>query len=91
MWMILGVAADQVADVDRAVERHAIQRRGRDAAARALMRDDAGGEVHLRQHPAAEDVARRIGVRRHRQRAHRRLAALLAPLFAQLLVPRRCT
>ena len=33
----------------------------------------AGGDVHLRQQPAAEDVAGRVGVGRHGQRPHRGL------------------
>jgi hypothetical protein len=42
-------------------------------ATRPLARANAaraGGDVHLRQEPAAEDVPRRVGVGRHRQRAH---------------------
>ena len=37
----------------------------RRAAARALAGTDAGGDIHLRQYPAAEDIPRRVGVGRH--------------------------
>ena len=37
--------------------------------------EDAAGDVHLAEHPAAEDIAVLIGVGRHRQRADGKLAA----------------
>jgi uncharacterized protein YdiU (UPF0061 family) len=70
-----GVAAHHVADVDRLVEAHGVHRDGRDAAVGRLGRGDAAGDVHLCQHPATEDVAGRVGVRRHRQRAQHQFAA----------------
>ena len=84
-----GMAADQIADIDRQVERQAVERDRGDPALRALRRHDAGGEVHLRQDPAAEDVAARVGVGRHGEGAHRRLAPLDAPPDQLHLAPSR--
>src|SRR5262249_35091446 len=44
-------------------------------------RDHSSGDVDLRHHPAAEDVAVLIGVRRHRYDAQRRFLAWKRSLF----------
>jgi len=54
---------------------HGFDRGRHDAALGALARRYAAGDVHLRQHPAAENVAMRIGVGRHGKRARGQLAA----------------
>src|SRR5439155_23455898 len=48
------------------------------AALGALGGADAAGKVHLRHHPAAEDVTRGIGVGRHGQRPQRQIAEWLS-------------
>src|SRR6266404_7518318 len=62
-----------VADVDGALELHRVDADRSAPAKRMAGGDDAGGEVHLRHQPAAEDVARRVGVARHRDRPDRGL------------------
>ena len=60
---------DQVAQVDRRDELHRLDRDGRD---RSLARREAtmpAGDVHLAQHPAAEDMAVGIDVARARHDA----------------------
>jgi len=59
--------------VDGALELHRVDADRRAPAVRMTGGDDAGGEVHLRHQPAAEDVARRVGVARHRDRSDRGL------------------
>src|SRR4051794_940974 len=82
-----GVAAHLVADIDRPVEGHAGHRDGGDAALGTLRGDAAAGEIHLGEQPAAEDIAVRIGVARHRDGAQRRLAGggrLVAPALRRV-------
>ncbi len=66
----LGVAADLVANEHRPMEGHAGDRNRRGASSGAAGRHRATGEIHLGQHPAAEDVAPLIGVGGHRDGAH---------------------
>src|SRR6478609_4481382 len=73
-----GVAADDVADVDRVEEGHAVDRGGRDAAVGDIAREDRTAEVHLRYEPAAKDVTVRIRMHRHRDRADHEFARRLA-------------
>ena len=56
---------ERVADFHRADELHGVKRDGDDAAVRPFDAGDAAGLVHARQHPAAENIAIGIGVRRH--------------------------
>ena len=65
--------ADEVADPDRFLERHAIERRGRDPAPGA-WEATMPAERSIWATPAPEDVAGRIGLGRHRERPDRRLA-----------------
>jgi len=44
---------------------------------RNVTRQGAAGDVHLGHQPAAEDVAVRVGVGRHRQDPDRRIAGRL--------------
>lgn len=74
----VGVAAEHVADIYGQVEGHGVDRHRRHPAARPLRGEDAAGDVHLGQQPAAEDVAAGVGVRRHRQRADLQFAPRLA-------------
>ena len=55
-----GIDADHVAQVNRLDELHLVDRDRRDRSAGAARRDDARGDIHLAQHPAAEDMA--VGV-----------------------------
>jgi hypothetical protein len=71
----LGIDLERVADLDRADELHGVERDGDDAAVRPLDAGDAAGLVHAREHPAAENVAVGVGVRRHGADAHRERAA----------------
>ena len=66
----VGVAAHDVAHEHRLMEGQGVHGDGGDAAARAGEGDRSGGDVHLRQQPAAENVARRVGVGRHGQGPH---------------------
>ena len=59
-------------------EEHLVDGNGNDAPAGALGSAYAAGKVHLRHHPAAENVTGCIGVGRHRQRAQCQFAAGLA-------------
>jgi hypothetical protein len=68
------IATDLVADQHRAMKRHGGNGDRSDAAAGAAGRDGRASKVHLTQEPAAEDVAVRIGVSRHRDGADRRFA-----------------
>ena len=69
----LGIDAEHVADLHGPDEGHRIHRNGDDTALRPVDAGDAAGGVHSRHHPAAEDVAIRVGVGRHRKRADRQL------------------
>ena len=69
-----GVDRHLVADMHRLEEGEALHGDGGAAAAGAPGGDVAGGEVHLRHQPAAEDVAGRVGVGRHGDGADRRIA-----------------
>ena len=71
------VDAQDVADLDRTDEGHAVKGDGDDAPLRALDAADAAGLVHLAEHPPAENVAVGVGVARHRHQAHREVAARL--------------
>src|SRR3546814_16982534 len=51
---------DDVAQQDRRDELHCLDRHCRDRALRLAPRDDAAGDIHLAQYPAAEDMP--IGV-----------------------------
>ena len=62
----LGIDRDQVAQVDRRDELHRLDRDRRDRPLGAARGDDARGDVHLAQHPAAEDVAVGVDVARGR-------------------------
>lgn len=73
----IGIAGQYVADLDRLVEHHRIDRDRRHPAARPLLRHHAAGKVHLRHQPAAEDVARRVGVGRHGHGPQHQFAARL--------------
>ncbi len=73
----VGVDADQVAQLDRRDEFHPLDRHGRDGTLRPSRRDDAGGNIHLAQHPAAEDVAVGVDVARTRRHAQGRLAGIV--------------
>jgi hypothetical protein len=66
----LAVAADLVADIDRLVKHHRVDGHRGAPAARSLHRQIAAGEIHLGQQPAAENVAVRVGVGRHRHDPH---------------------
>src|SRR3546814_18975570 len=61
----VGIGAVHVADIDRTVEHHGVDGDGSNAPGGARTGGDAAGDVHLRQHPAAEDVAAGIGVGGH--------------------------
>jgi hypothetical protein len=50
------VTADFIADKDRLMKHHAVDRHRGAAPARSLDRQIAAGKIHLRQKPAAEDV-----------------------------------
>ena len=84
----IGEHLQHVADPHRLQERHRIDRHGDDTAARPLHPGDAAGLVHPRHHPAAEDIAIGIGVRRHGDHPHGQRAARRR-LFAHSLSPRR--
>ena len=60
----LGIDRDHVAQVDRRDELHLVDRDRRDRTVGAARGDDAGGDVHLAQHPAAEDMAVGVDVAR---------------------------
>ena len=77
----LGVDLQHVADTHRLDEGHPLDHDRHHAALRAFDARDAAGLVHVRHHPAAEDVAVCVGVGRHRDRAYRKGAARLG-LFA---------
>ena len=68
-----GIEAHHVADQHRLLEHERIHRDRRDASARASRRGYGARDVHLRHHPAAEDIAVLVGVRRHRHHAQRGL------------------
>ena len=68
MRSVAAVTAHEVADVDGPVEAHRLDADGRDASTGAGHRVGPARDVHLREQPAAEDVAVRIGVGRHRGR-----------------------
>jgi hypothetical protein len=65
----LGVNAENIAYLDRAYEMHTVQRHCDHPALCAFTGADARSDIHLRQYPAAEDVAGRIGIGRHRDGA----------------------
>src|SRR5215469_14083133 len=68
----LAVTADLVADKDRLMEDHPVDRHRRAAPFRPLHREAPTREIHLRQQPPAEDVAVRVGVAGHRDDANER-------------------
>jgi hypothetical protein len=70
-----GIDLEHVADAHRLDEGHRLDHDCHDTALRALHACDAAGLVHVRHHPAAEDVAVGIGVGRHRDGAHGEFAA----------------
>src|SRR3546814_8089098 len=74
----VAIAAQHVANGDRPDEGHRLDADGDHAAAGAAGGGEAAGDVHLAEHPAAEDIAVRIGVRRHGGGAGVHLAARLA-------------
>ena len=55
-----GIDRDQVVQQDRRDEGHRLDRHGCRRPLRGAAGDDAAGDVHLAQHPAAEDMA--VGV-----------------------------
>lgn len=63
------VAGDGVADLDGGDEAHGVDRDRDDAAAGVRAGEDGAAEVHLRDEPAAEEVAVGVGVGGHRDRA----------------------
>ena len=71
----IAVDTEHVTDVNREVEGHGVDRHGGHAALGPLAGGDASRDVHLGQHPAAEDVAARVGIGRHGQGSGRQLAA----------------
>src|SRR5579883_1574975 len=73
----VGVDAHHVADIDRLLEGHGVDRDGGDPALGDAVGEDAARDVHLAEHPAAEDVAVLIGVGGHRKRANREFAPRL--------------
>src|SRR6266568_5012070 len=73
----VGVAADRVADLHRLQERDVRDRDRYDAALGAARRRHERPPIHQRHDPPAEDVAGRIRVRGHRQRARGELAPRL--------------
>src|SRR6266496_1544697 len=76
----LGIKAHHVADQDRLLEHERVHGDRGDPPARALRGEDAAGDVDLRHHPATENVAVLIGVRRHRNHAQRR--GLIGKVYA---------
>jgi hypothetical protein len=65
-----GKEGDLVADLDRPVELHPLDRDRGGAAAGGERGEVARREVHLGHEPAAEDVAGRVGVGRHGEGPH---------------------
>ena len=59
------VAADDVADFDRADKVHFLNGNGNDASLCDFCRQYAAAQIHLRHNPAAENVLVGIGVARH--------------------------
>jgi hypothetical protein len=78
----LAIDGHHVTHIDGADELRPVDGDGGDAPLSPLAGEDATGDIHLREHPAAENVAARIGVRRHGERSRRELA----PWFLDLLV-----
>jgi hypothetical protein len=70
----VGVDAEHIPDMHRPNEAHPLHGHGHHPRAGVLAGTDGPGDIHLRHHPAAEDVPGRIGIRRHRQRADHQLA-----------------
>src|SRR3546814_20803736 len=68
------VDRDDVAQQDRRDELHRLDRHRRDRALRRAPGDDAARDVHLAQHPAAEDMAVGIDVGGARDDAQDRVA-----------------
>ena len=73
----LGVDLQHVAHTHRLDEGHPLDHDRHHAALRALDTRYAAGLIHVRHHPAAEDVAVCVGVGRHRDGAYRKGAARL--------------
>ena len=71
----LGVDAEYVSHLDRTNEAHAVERDGYGSGLCSLAGANARGYVHLRQHPAAEDIAGRILIGRHCQGTRGELTA----------------
>lgn len=59
------VAADDVADLDRADEVHFLNGDGNDASLCDFRCQYAAAQIHLRHNPAAENVLVGIGIARH--------------------------
>ena len=68
----LAVTADLVPDKDRLVKDHPVNRHRRASPTSPPGRQRAAGEIHLREQPAAEYVAVRVRIGRHRHHANER-------------------
>ena len=68
------ITADRVPHSHRLQERHAFHRRCDHARLSSLRRKNSTAQVHLRGHPASENVAIRICVLRHGDRLNHQLA-----------------
>ena len=71
----LGIYAENVAHLDRANKAHAVECDRHGATLRTLGRADAAGDIHLRQHPATENVTGRILIGGHCEDARGEFAA----------------
>ena len=58
----VGVDAEDVAHIDRPDEFHGLYGNSGNASLSALPSTDAGGNIHLGQHPPPENIAARIGI-----------------------------
>ena len=68
----VGVEADDVADRHRLLEDEGVHRHRHHPRARLADRGQGAGDVHHRHDPAAEHVARRVEIGRHRHHAQGR-------------------
>lgn len=82
-----GEQLDQISDANRREEAKLLHRHGRDTALRQRDGNRGSGNIGLRQHPAAEDITVRIGVRRHRQHPQSELPARRVLVTAWIGVP----
>src|SRR5687768_2616964 len=76
----LRIDGDDVAQVDRSDELHAFDRHRRYRALGSPGSGDAAGDVHLAEHPAAEDVAVGVDVAWPGYDAEDRFAGLVSQL-----------